>query len=214
MSQQDSPPPVPPEEKNSPRRSRAAEGPAPKLARPQPRPNDGTPGGQERAADADSVDATGGSGSATGFVSMLARRQFEADQLSALGGLEGEASRREKSSTREVPMAREVPVARELPDDPVPRWYRWTWPVAVLLALVLLAIGGWGIGALLYMNRVAPLAPSDVHYPLISWKLDIGEYGGYTPASRGMAWGMLVCLPVAAALLILGWIMRGRTRRA
>jgi apolipoprotein N-acyltransferase len=52
-----------------------------------------------------------------------------------------------------------------------------------------------------------------VHYPLITWRLDIGTMGGYTPASRVMAWGMLLCLPVAVLLVVMARMLRQRGRQ-
>jgi hypothetical protein len=179
-------------------------GHAPKLAKPQPKPRHGP-----RPPDAEGAV---GSGSATGFVSMLAKRQFDADVLSAT--LADEAARRDR-----LHMAREVaapapaapaPAPAVLPPA-VPRWYRMARPVALVLAGLLLAIGLWAVGALFYMQLVAPHAARDVYYPLISWRLEAGPAGDYTRASRVMAWAMLLCLPVSALLVVLAKLLRERT---
>ena len=190
------PPPPPP----------ARRGRAPKPATPQPKPQHG-------GVPAESEDAVG-SGSATGFVSMLAKRQFDADALAATPG--DEAARRDR-----LQMAREVTPPAAAPAEPaaaplpaaVPGWYKVALPVSLILAALLLGIGIWAIGALIYMHNVMPLAPRDVHYPLISWRLEIGTMGGYTAASHFMAWAMLLCVPVAVLLVVMAWMLRQRGRQ-
>jgi pyruvate/2-oxoglutarate dehydrogenase complex dihydrolipoamide acyltransferase (E2) component len=178
---------------------------------PQPKPQHGTvPEDSEAAV---------GSGSATGFVSMLAKRQFDADALAATPG--DEAARRDR-----LHMAREVmppaaapatapdpaaaPAAPAVPAEP--GWYKAAFPAALILAVLLVGIGIWAIGALVYMHSVAPISPREVHYPLISWRLNIGNMGGYTPASRFMAWAMLLCFPVAVLLVVMARLLRQRGR--
>jgi hypothetical protein len=165
-----------------------------RLAKPQPKPQ------PKPALPEPGV----GSGSATGFVSMLAHRQFEAP-----ASLEA-AARRSRDQLR---MAREVQPKPPQPPAPpkitVPRWYPAAAFGAITLAALLTVIGAWAIGALAYMHRATPiLAARDVHYPLITWSLDIGTMGGYTPASRMMAWSMLACLPIAVLLLIMATLLR------
>ncbi len=177
-----SPPPRPPE------------GRAPK---PQPKPRHGARPPESEAAV--------GSGSATGFVSMLAKRQFDADVLAATPG--DEAARRDR-----LQMAREVaPEAAPKPAAPavpaVPGWYKVAFWMSLVLAVLLLGIGVWAMGALVYMLNVAPMMPQEVHYPLISWR-----YGGYTGASRFMAWVMLLCVPVAGLLVVMAGMLRARMK--
>jgi len=192
------PPPPPP----------ARRGRAPKPATPQPKPQHG-------GVPVDSEDSVG-SGSATGFVSMLAKRQFDADALAATPG--DEAARRDRlHMAREVtppaaePAAPAEPVATPVPAA-VPGWYKVALPVALILAALLLGIGVWAIGALIYMHNVVPMVPRDVHYPLIAWRLNVGPMGGYTAASRVMAWAMLSCVPVAVLLVVMAWMLRQRAR--
>ena len=161
-----------------------------------------------------------GSGSATGFVSMLAKQAFDADALAATPG--DEAARRDR-----LHMAREVlpaevgpaaaplaaPTAAEAAGLAAPGWYRVAMPVALILAVVLLGIGIWAIGALVYMHNVSPISAREVHYPLITWRLEIGNMGGYTAASRVMAWAMLLCLPVAVLLVVMARMLRQRGRQ-
>src|SRR5512134_923993 len=82
-----------------------------RMAKPQPKPRHGV-----RPPEPES---TIGSGSATGFVSMLAKRQFDADALSATPG--DEAARRGR-----LQMAREVPVRPE--PNPVSLWSKLAFP--------------------------------------------------------------------------------------
>ncbi len=202
MSNPDSSSPTPPRGSNPPEKT------APRPALPQPKPLHGP-----RPPDAEGAI---GSGSATGFVSMLAKRQFDADVLSAT--LADEAARRER-----LAMAREVtppgpatpPPAAPLASPTaalaaLPRWYRLAHPVALVLTAMLLLIGVWAIGALLYMHFVIPSAPHQVHYPLIAWRWDAAPAGSYTRASRAMAWAMLLCLPLAALLVALANQLRER----
>jgi hypothetical protein len=174
-----------------------------KPAVPQPRPRHGGAPPEPESLP--------GSGSATGFVSMLAKRQFDADALAATPG--DEAARRER-----LHMAREVfPKSPNnpgnspgIPETPLPRWYAIASPLSLVLAAVLLVIGIWAVGAIIYMHQVAPLAAKDVHYPLLAWRFDLGPMGGYTAASRFMAWTMLLCLPVAGMLLVMAHLLRQR----
>ena len=144
-----------------------------------------------------------GSGSATGFVSMLARQQFP-ESLESV-------ARRSKDQLR---MAREIqPVPS--PDAPaapttgrVPHWYGPAAAAAATLAAVLTLIGIWAVGALIYMHQVSPLSARQVRYPFVRWSLDAGPMGGYTPTSRMMAGAMLLCIPVAALLVLMAILLR------
>src|SRR4051812_14546115 len=124
-----------------------------RLAKPQPKPL-GMPVADEP-----------GSGSATGFVSTLAaKRTFDSsDTLSELA----------RRSKEQLQMAREIPPARAKVVAPrrvaVPTWYRVALPVSLILAVMLVGIGVWAVGALVYMKQVMPIAARDVHYPLIVW---------------------------------------------
>jgi hypothetical protein len=201
--------------------SPSPEPPPARPAKPQPKPQHGTrPPDPETAA---------GSGSATGFVGMLAKRQFDADVLSAT--FADEAARRQRlhmareitppntsstpsatpSGTPSIPPAPTsdplpVPAATSTP-SPLSLWPRLTPPLSIVLAILLLIIGIWAIGALFYMSFDTPTHPRDVHYPLISWRLG----AGYTRPSRIMAWAMLFCLPLSALLILLARMLRQRS---
>lgn len=194
-----SPPPSP---EGSPQ---GAQESAAKPVKPQPRPRHGGP-----PSDAE---AFPGSGSATGFVSMLAKRQFDPDALAATAS--DEAARRERLHVARVIDPANEPkgaIARAAAEAEGPRWHKIALPVAVAMAVLLVAIGIWAVGALIYMHNVSPKAPKDVHYPLIAWGLEAGPMGDYTPASQFMAWMMLLCLPVAAMLIVMAYLLRQKTK--
>jgi hypothetical protein len=184
-------------------------------AKPQPKPNEVPP------PPADVIPE-----SASGFVGMLAKGQFggegggEAPSATlppgGLGGAGGAAA----GAGYSLRMAREIPppaatvaapretapVAVEAPVAAAPRSGQRVAPqLAIVVACLLLPIGLWAVGAIVYMNAVlpAPVSPEDVHYPLIRWSLDVGNLGGYTAGSRLVAWTMMLCLPVGGALLAL-----------
>jgi hypothetical protein len=188
---------------------RPSDGTSGKPAVPQPQPRNG--------GEPPEPEALPGSGSATGFVSMLAKRQFDIDALAATPS--DEAARRERlHMAREItpgggqPATDESETTTPGPGADTPRWYAIAVPISRVLALLLLVIGAWAVGALIYMHQVSPLAAKDVHYPLIAWRFDVGPLGGYTPASRFMAWTMLLCLPVAALLLVMASLLRQRIK--
>ena len=80
------------------------------------------------------------------------------------------------------------------------------------LALLLLVIGSWAVGALMYMRNYQPLSPRDVAYPFISWHIDLRTGGNYARSSVAMAWSMLLCIPVGMILLWMGWRLRAKNR--
>ncbi|HVT80274.1 MAG TPA: hypothetical protein VHM90_06410 [Phycisphaerae bacterium] len=208
-----------------------------RMARPQPKAA-GDP--QEDAAEESGV----GSGSATGFVGMLAKRQLDGDSVAGVEvtGLEGEAARRARYPLQ---MAKEVvpPVGIEVPPAATgigeggaaargqggvrgagsaggaPWLYRLALPVSWALAMILVVIGAWAVGALVYMQQHNAqshppiMVPKDVHYPLIAWRFDAGPLGDYTPASKLMARAMMLCLPVAVLLVVVAGMVRKRVIR-
>jgi len=95
----------------------------------------------------------------------------------------------------------------------IPARYRMMVPLTIALAALLLAIGCWAAGAVMYMKNVTPQFAEEVHYPLIAWSLDVGNMGGYTQGSQMMAWSMLACLPVALGLLVMAEMVRRRNGR-
>ncbi len=185
-----------------------------RMGKPQPKPA-GSPSGP--ASDS-AADLSAGSGSATGFARTLAHDSFGA------GGILAPASPDPADPpSRLIPMAREItPPAEPLPavlpgsilapthdfplstsgaPAPAPPASRVVIALMSLFSLLLIAIGAWAAGALIYMARSTPFGPSDVHYPLLSWTYDAGPAGDFTAATRTMAWTMLLCLPVAAVIL-------------
>lgn len=82
---------------------------------------------------------------------------------------------------------------------PLPRWYSIAVPVLFGLGGILMVIGGWAIGAVVYMNRVTPQVAEDINYPLLRFSTDVpgSDIGGYDPQSRMVAMAMLACIPVA-----------------
>jgi hypothetical protein len=81
------------------------------------------------------------------------------------------------------------------------------------LGSLLILIGLWAVGALIYMATKSPAAPNEVGYPLIAWAYNPEETGGaYTQNSKLMAAAMLVCLPVSFALGIMGGMMQKQIR--
>lgn len=161
-----------------------------------------------------------GSGSATGFVGMLAKRQLDGEASTA-GGIEAESERRARYPLQ---MAREIPAQAAPSDAPpapvpsIPWWYRAAVPAAWLMAILLLAIGLWAVGALIYMHlhsaqSASPImVPTDVRYPLLSWRPNAGPLGDFTATSRMMARTMLLCVPVSFLLMLVAVMLRRRTR--
>jgi hypothetical protein len=80
-------------------------------------------------------------------------------------------------------------------------------------AALLMGIGGWAVGAMIYMARVDPIAPEDVRYPLLRWSDEVGTSGGYSPESRLMAMTMLACIPLALVMIVLAIVLRRQGRR-
>jgi hypothetical protein len=104
---------------------------------------------------------------------------------------------------------RTAPVRRTLP-----RWYRVAAPLLFVLGGILMVIGLWAVGAMLYMNRITPMGPEDVKYPLLRWSDDVGTSGGYAPESRTMALAMLVCIPLAMLMAGMVVLLRRQMRPA
>ena len=149
------------------------------------------------------------SGSATGFVGTLAQ-----DALDAAEGKN--ASGETRMGRPNLPMAREIKPQPKSPGvvQPAPSKASEGKPAStgemgiagglmLLLAGVPAVIGGWAAGALWYMARVTPAAPSQVQYPFVSWNYDAGPGGGYTAVTRTIAWTLLICLPVAVMLVVI-----------
>jgi hypothetical protein len=142
---------------------------------------------------------------------MLAKRQFDGDALAAAS--DARRSKEQLHMAREIQPTAPAPPAAPTPlpqPTPIPGWYRAAFPMALVLAVLLLCIGIWAVGALIYMHKVEPLSARQVHYPLIAWSLNAGPQGGYTAASRNMAWAMLLCLPVAVMLVLMAVMLRRR----
>ena len=95
----------------------------------------------------------------------------------------------------------------------LPGWTRFAGPLLVMTIVVLLAIGGWAIGAVIYVHNVDPIAPEDVRYPLLRWSDDVGTSGGYSPESRLIPLAMLGAFPLAILLLLILMYLRKVRRR-
>ena len=97
---------------------------------------------------------------------------------------------------REIDPASEPMFARD-PGEPrrvkrqvkkAPGWYHGAVPVMYTLGSILILIGLWAVGALIYMAVKTPAEPGDVVYPLISWAFNPdGDGGAYTAGSKMMA---------------------------
>jgi multisubunit Na+/H+ antiporter MnhG subunit len=145
---------------------------------------------------------------------MLAKRQFDPDALAATAS--DEAARRERLQTARLVNPGRQPaggIIGAAAEPASPRWHRAALLTAVGMAILLLVIGLWAVGAIIYMHNVSPLAPNDVHYPLISWNLEAGPMGDYTSASVFIAWTMLLCLPVAAMLLAMAYLLWQKSKQ-
>lgn len=184
-----------------------------RMGKPQPKPVGAVP--QSSSPPLPEHTMAVGSGSATGFVGTLARDALAAGELP--GPPAAEQAGPERSVRMHLPMAREIrpmrPAHPPAPAAPPPRAAdssarppassRIGAALMAVFAVVLAAIGFWAAGALIYMARIRPMSPADVHYPLLSWTYDLGAVGDYTAATRMVAWTMLICLPVAAVMLVL-----------
>ena len=91
-------------------------------------------------------------------------------------------------------------------------WTRFATPLLAGTIVLLLTIGGWGLGAVVYMHSVDPIAPEDVRYPLLRWSDDVGTSGGYSTESRIMPLAMLGAFPLAALLLLILIYLRKQQR--
>ena len=95
----------------------------------------------------------------------------------------------------------------------LPGWTRFATPLLVVTIAVLLAIGGWAIGAVIYVHNVDPIAPEDVRYPLLRWSDDVGTSGGYSPESRIFPLAMLGAFPLAILLVLILKYLRKKQRQ-
>ena len=182
-----------------------------RLARPQPKAFDAPP--------APLPELSLGSGSATGFVGTLAR-PGPGDSRS--GTKVGDSAGTVSGSAELIQMAREInlprpasPIAHLEPPRPAaaPGGYRVLAVLMMLLGVVLLGIGGWAAGAVIYMHNVTPMSPREIAYPLLAWNSDLQVTGAYARVSVIMAWAMLACLPVGVLLLAAGFRLRAPRRR-
>ncbi len=92
----------------------------------------------------------------------------------------------------------------------LPGWTRFATPLLVVTIVMLVAIGVWALGAVIYMHNVDPIAPEDIRYPLLRWSDDVGTSGGYSPESRIMPLAMLGAFPLAILLLLILIYLRKR----
>ena len=97
----------------------------------------------------------------------------------------------------------------------VPKWYRVAVPIMFSIGSLLMIIGLWAAGAMIYMRTTTPTAPDFVvQYPLIRWDENAGESGGYSDDSKMMAVAMLACIPVAGLMGGMVMVMRRQMRSA
>jgi len=158
---------------------------------------------------------------ASGFVGMLAEQGKE-------GGLD--ASQSPPATANGGDSADKIHIAKEIgavpsvvgggvrtvrKGRPVPNWYHAAVPVMYTLGVMLILIGLWAIGALIFMAIKAPDDMGRAGYWLLSTTEDVvtGEYT-YTKGSYLMAGVMLVSLPVALAMGMMAGIMQQQIRRA
>ena len=168
---------------------------------------------------------SGGSGSATGFVGTLGKRPGEPLPGDSMAGTPGVKPANTLRMAREVRPKRALSPLEQIAKDaakdeeadlpeeilpPAPQRSAAMPYLMMGLAAVLLVIGAWAVGALMYMHNSQPISPRDVTYPFLTWHIDPRTGGAYTSASVAMAWSMLVCLPVATLLMVFGWTMRRR----
>jgi len=99
-------------------------------------------------------------------------------------------------ATAQASMKRKSHHEREI----APRWYRVVTPLLFALGGVLMVIGLWAVGAMMYMKTVTPVAAEDVKYPLLQWSDEAGSAGGYSHESQVIAMAMLACIPLAAVM--------------
>src|SRR5277367_4329966 len=109
-----------------------------------------------------------------------------------------DSNRREQSKDNLAELARAQATAKTLKNGkPVsatgkyhrqqeiaPRWYRIVVPLLFALGGVLMVIGLWAVGAMIYMRTVTPMAAEDVKYPLLEWSDGAGSVGGYAHESQ------------------------------
>jgi hypothetical protein len=95
-----------------------------------------------------------------------------------------------------------------------PRWYRVVVPLLFALGGVLMVIGLWAAGAMMYMRTVTPTAAEDVKYPLLQWSDEAGSAGGYSHESQVMAMTMLACIPLAMVMGAIVIVLRRQIRVA
>jgi hypothetical protein len=167
---------------------------------------------------------------ASGFVGMLAKEGAGGAAGSGLdagapAGDKKDGAIPRKATTDQIYMAREITPTRPFPTatgavggakrrvaKEAPGWYHAAVPVMYTLGSILLLIGFWAIGALVVMAVSKPAAGGDVWYPFLAWSADIGDEGGFTQGSRIMAWVMVLCLPVSAALWMMARVMQKHIR--
>ncbi|MCL2647870.1 MAG: hypothetical protein FWD61_12795 [Phycisphaerales bacterium] len=99
---------------------------------------------------------------------------------------------------------------------PAPGWYHAAVPVMYTLGALLILIGLWAIGALIFMAVKAPDELGHVAYPFLTPERapDNEDIWIYTQGSHIMAWMMLVCLPVSLAMGMMAGIMQQQIRRS
>ena len=195
------------------------------------------PAAREEPADPPSSD---GALSASGFVGMLAKPQpvetepvetepldpaprssailsMARPQPKALGGPEAAARGVNIGNTASIGQAREIqfhdassqsPAAPKYRKRHVPGWYRAAVPIMFTVGSLLMVPGFWAIGA------CVALAATLKGYPLMDLIEDENGVLAFTPLCKWAALGMLICLPVAVAMYIMGAVMRKQAMAA
>jgi hypothetical protein len=161
----------------------------------------------------------GVSSAASGFVGMLAKQG--APDAAALTPHSSPA----RPNRDEIQMAREIPLAEQdearrafppagtaprgkKPVQAVPGWYHGAVPVMFTLGALLLLIGVWAVGGLVYMGMQKP-TEAQPGYLWIHTEPDAEtDEPVYTAGSKMMATAMVVCVPVAIAMGIMGGMMQ------
>jgi len=152
-------------------------------------------------------------------VGMLAEQGKEGVLDAGTGGTIAQNGGNVAPDCREPHMAKEVEpaavVKKVVKVVKVPGWYHAAVPVMYTLGVMLILIGLWAIGALIFMAVKAPDDMGRVGYWLLAATENMvtGEYE-YTKGSYLMAGVMLVSLPVALAMGMMAGIMQQQIRRS
>ena len=184
------------------------------------------------AKTAEAQDAEGTpSPAASGFVGMLAEQgknaQLDASQTATSAANGGDAAADKIHIAKEIgtvppphaPAAGQAAgggmgggVRTVRKGRPAPGWYHAAVPVMYTLGALLILIGLWAVGALIFMAVKEPDEMRPVYWLLATdQNLEDGAFH-YTKGSWMMAWTMLLCLPVSLVLGMMAGIMQRMIR--